>query len=123
MPPWFSWVVHRLIRNGHVSALTPEALLLYFFLVLVGDRDGVSYYSDRSMEQHLTLSAKRLQEARKLLIEEGLIAYACPLYQVLSLPGPLGPWPKDRAASSKRGLVSFVEILKTISKEHSSPGP
>lgn len=114
---------HRLIRNGHVSALTPEALLLYFFLVLVGDRDGVSYYSDRSMEQHLTLSAKRLQEARKLLIEEALIAYASPLYQVLSLPVPLGPSPKDRAPSSNRGPASFAEILKTLSKEDSSHGP
>ena len=96
--------------------LFDKALLLYFFLVLVGDRHGVSYYSDRSMEQHLKLNSAPLQEARVLLVEEGLIAYVSPLYQVLSLPVPWGPTRKTNAASSHDGPVSFAEILKTLSK-------
>lgn len=122
IPPSFSWVDHRLIRNGHIEALSPGALLLYFFLVLVGDREGVSYYSDRSVARHLKLSGHSLIEARRLLIEEGLIAYAAPLYQVLSLPVPFCPSQPDRTASP-RGPTSFAEILKTISKEDSSDGP
>ena len=41
----FAFIEHRFLRNGFFSALTHHELLLYVFLVLVADRNGLSYYS------------------------------------------------------------------------------
>jgi len=39
----FGFIPHRLITEGSWSALGPHELLLYFFLILVADRNGLSY--------------------------------------------------------------------------------
>ena len=35
IPPQFSWVDHRLVREGHVQGRSAPALALYLFLVTV----------------------------------------------------------------------------------------
>lgn len=85
VPAQFSWVDHRLVREGHLRRTTPEGLALYLFLVTVADAQGLSYYGDRRCAEHLGMDIASLQTARNSLIETGLIAYECPLYQVLSL--------------------------------------
>lgn len=40
----FAWIGHRFLRGGFFASLSQEELLLYFFLVLVADRQGLSYY-------------------------------------------------------------------------------
>ena len=42
----FSWVDHRLITGGFLDDLPTYAILLYFFLIAVSDRHGVSFYHD-----------------------------------------------------------------------------
>jgi hypothetical protein len=37
----FSWLDHRLLHSGFLRLMQPEEMLLYFFLVLVGDKNGV----------------------------------------------------------------------------------
>jgi hypothetical protein len=88
----FAAIEHRFLRDGFWQSLSHQELLLYFFLVLVGDRDGVSFYSyDRIM----TLLEFRLDEyiqARDALITKDLIAFDGHLFQVLSLPqAPIFP--------------------------------
>lgn len=61
------------------------ALALYLFLVTVGDAEGLSYYGDSSIAGWLSLDPSALLRARQELLSAGLIAYARPLYQVLSL--------------------------------------
>lgn len=39
----FGFLPHRLITGGFLAALSPHELLLYFFLVLVADRHGLSF--------------------------------------------------------------------------------
>ena len=41
----FAFIEHRFLRNGFFSVLNHHELLLYVFLVLVADRNGLSYYS------------------------------------------------------------------------------
>jgi len=41
----FGFIPHRLLTDGFVSALHRDELLLYFFLSLVSDRNGLSFYS------------------------------------------------------------------------------
>jgi hypothetical protein len=42
----FSWIDRRFVRDGWLDQLAPDALLLYFFLTAVSDREGLSFYAD-----------------------------------------------------------------------------
>jgi len=85
IPPHFSWVDHRLIRQHRLRECDHSAWALYLFLVSVGDAQGLSYYSDASLARALKVDPLKLSAARRQLIEADLIAYQKPLYQVLDL--------------------------------------
>ena len=89
VPPQFSWVDHRLVRDKHITGRSVEALALYLFLVTVSDGQGLSYYSDAGIGKLLPLDGPALARARQELIRARLIAYERPLYQVLSLDQPV----------------------------------
>jgi hypothetical protein len=89
LPRGFGWIDHRLLRDGYLSHCSPQALSLYVFLVCASDAQGLSYYSGPRIAQLLSLEPTALSEARRELIELGLIAYQKPLYQLLSLEGEL----------------------------------
>ena len=92
IPPQFSWVDHRLVRDGYVQGRSAPALALYLFLVAVADADGLSWYSEEALCRQLSCGATELQSARTELLRAGLIAYRKPLYQVLDLsPVPIPP--------------------------------
>jgi hypothetical protein len=82
----FSWIDRRFVREGWIDQLSLEESALYFFLVAVADKDGLSFYSDRRLATMLRLDEDRLGVARFRLVELGLIAWEAPLYQVLELP-------------------------------------
>ena len=86
VPPQFSWVDHRLVRDGFCRRCQPDALALYLFLITVGDAEGLSYYSDANVSRLLNLPVARLPEVRDGLCRADLVAYRQPLYQVLELP-------------------------------------
>jgi hypothetical protein len=86
VPKGFSWVDHRLVRDGYIQRCDPDALALYLLLVSVSDANGLSYYSDKSICRLIQLPRERLDEARQKLIRADLVAYEAPLYQVLSIP-------------------------------------
>jgi hypothetical protein len=41
----FVFIEHRFLRDGFWDSLTHDELLLYLFLILAADRNGISYYS------------------------------------------------------------------------------
>lgn len=86
VPKGFSWVDHRLVREGYVRDCDAESLALYLFLVSVSDADGVSYYSDKSISRLIHITEDHLRRARETLQSADLVAYDAPLYQVLSIP-------------------------------------
>jgi hypothetical protein len=85
VPTQFSWVDHRLVRERYIESITHAAATLYLFLVIVADSQGMSYYSDGSITERLSMDSLTLEQARCNLLGAGLIAYRKPLYQVLSL--------------------------------------
>jgi len=86
----FAFIEHRFLRNGFFSALTHHELLLYVLLVLVADRNGLSYYSYDKICILLRITLDDYIIARDALIEKDLIAFNGHLFQVLCLPKT--PW-------------------------------
>jgi hypothetical protein len=83
----FGWVDHRFLREGFDQGLTRLEKLLYFILVAVSNRDGVSFYSDERLAEILDIRhAHELGGARAELIDRDLIAFEQGIYQVLDLP-------------------------------------
>ena len=82
----FSFVPHRFLTGGFWSALSPDELLLYFFLVLAGDRNGLSFYCYDKICTLLKMQLEQYIQARDGLMEKDLIAFDGTIYQVLSLP-------------------------------------
>ena len=85
IPPQFSWIDHRLVRDGHFESCSCEAMALYLFLLTVADQKGLSYYSQPSLMKQLNIGTLKFTQARTELIQAKLIAYKHPLYQILSL--------------------------------------
>jgi len=85
IPTQFSWIDHRLVRDGYFQQCSTDALALYLFLLTVADARGLSYYSQPNLMKHLNLGTLRFIQARNELLEAHLIAYQHPLYQVLAL--------------------------------------
>ena len=110
----FSFIPHRFLIDGFLGSLDQEELLLYFFLILVSDRHGLSFYAYDAICSLLGLSVDQYIEARDGLIEKDLIAFDGTLYQVLALPSkPTEVAPKDFPASSNR-QGQCAEISKLI---------
>jgi hypothetical protein len=91
VPPQFSWIDQRLVRDRHLERCDAQALALYLVLVTVADAQGLSYYGEASLMRLLSMPAARLVQARTDLVRLDLIAYERPLYQVLSLDPPANP--------------------------------
>ena len=64
VPQQFSWIDHRLVRDRYICRCSVQALALYLLLVTVGDSQGLSYYSDQSICQLLSLDSSALAGAR-----------------------------------------------------------
>jgi hypothetical protein len=82
----FAFIEHRFLRDGFWSSLSQHECLLYVFLVLVADRNGLSYYGYDKICTLLRFTLDDYLVARNALIEKNLIAFDGHLFQVLSLP-------------------------------------
>ena len=113
IPPSFSWVDHRLVRQDYLSRADHSAWALYLFLVTVADGQGLSYYSDAAIGRHLKMDPVRLATARQQLVQAELLAYRKPLYQVLALPD--APQASATPRTPRSGQAqSVADILRRV---------
>jgi len=117
----FGWIDHNLLHAGFVHRLSPESLLLYFFLCLVGDRNGCSYYDYEHICSLLEISPERFIVARKQLTVQSLIAFEHPIFQVLSLPKArkikpvsFGKFTGREDRKSKQAIQSLQDIFQQL---------
>ena len=103
----FSWVDRRFLRD-YAERLTGDAIVLYFFLAAVSDKQGLSFYSDASIAARLRIREQAVVEAREELLNHDLVAYQHPLTQVLSLR------PARVARAGLHGLGELVRTLKNL---------
>ena len=103
----FSWIDHRFITGGFIQDLSAVEILLYFFLVSVSDRNGLSFYHDDKICSVIKIALTSLGEARQGLISKSLLAYEHPIYQVLSLPPqPVIPLTREEIIQQQRERTS-----------------
>lgn len=82
----FSFIPHRFLTDGFLASLEQKELLLFLFLVIVSDRNGLSYYSYDAICSLLQIDVDQYIKARDALIEKDLIDFDGTVFQVLSLP-------------------------------------
>lgn len=104
----FGWIDHRFITGGFIRAMSSQGILLYLFLVTVGDKDGLSFYGNKTLSRLLKIDEAALFNAREGLISKSLIDYKGGIYQVLELPGVSACRPAGRD-TAKMG-----DVLKEI---------
>jgi len=101
----FAFVPNRFFRDGFFVSLTRDDLALYLLLVLVGDRNGVSFYHYDSLCSILELPLEPYLDARNALVDKDLIAFDGTRFQVLSLPAR----PVPRRAAALRTAADMEE--------------
>ena len=113
LPRFYSWIDHRLVHGKFLKKVGTEGATLYLFLLTVGDRYGMSYYSDRAVCAHINIS--NIFAARQELLDADLISYAKPIYQVLSLEQEEIPVTKKRYTDSA-SPASKEEVTAILNK-------
>jgi hypothetical protein len=88
IPVQFGAVDRQLVYGKHIRRMRTEEIALYVFLQCVSDAEGLSFYSDERICEHLHFSLNGLWEAREGLVQGGFLLYSRPIYQLLNLPEP-----------------------------------
>ena len=112
----FAFIEHRFLRGGFWEDLGQYDLLFYFFLVMVSDRHGVSFYSYDKICSLLRLQLDEYIQARDTLIAKDLIAFDGTFFQVLSLPrNPVRSPPEllsSREDMKRKDLATVADIIR-----------
>ena len=82
----FAVIPNRFLHEGFFASLGHVERSLYFFLVIAGDRNGVSFYGHDRICATLEISPDDYIAARNSLIAKDLVAFDGTRLQVLSLP-------------------------------------
>jgi hypothetical protein len=110
----FAWISHQFLRQGFWNSLTHHELLLYLFLIIVGDRSGLSYYSFDKICSLLSINTDDYIDARNALIDKDLIAFNGHLFQVLSLPERVASKPHPPIRRQKKKIEQGPESIRQI---------
>jgi len=116
----FSFIPHRFITDGFLASLDQKELLLYLFLILASDRNGLSFYSYDSICSLLQITADQYILSRNGLMDKDLIAFDGTLFQVLDLPAkPVGGLSLKSGLDSDRteDLSAVSQLLKQTFKD------
>ena len=123
VPKQFNWIDHRLVREHYILRCGHAEWTLYLFLVTVGDYQGLSYYSNHSIQGLLSMDPETLAIARRNLVQADMIAFSPPLYQVLSLEQknrieqPPHALEKQETVRVNHGPEAIGEILRRLRGE------
>lgn len=113
----FAFIEHRFLRHGFWASLNHGELLLYFFLILVADRDGLSFYPYDKICSLLTIDVDAYILARNSLIDKDLLAFDGTFFQVLSLPAEVVRTKQllqDKADMKREDPATIHQIIETV---------
>ena len=104
----FSFIPHRFLTDGFLASLDQPEILLYLFLVLASDRNGLSFYSYDAICTFLQITVDEYIESRDSLINKDLIAFDGTLFQVLDLPRE----PVQRRQRQNHGSLKIENLIQ-----------
>ena len=119
----FGWLDARLLREGWLAELGPDATAVLVLLALAADRRGASFYGRERMARELKLTRRDLDQALERLLERGLVAHRPwragqpdGVWQLLPLPEraihPPCP-PRGGAPQSIAELLGYLGLPQT----------
>jgi hypothetical protein len=114
LAPPFAWIDRHFLFDGFLAQLSPGENLLYFFLTLAADRDGLSFYSYDRICQLLKLSVDDYIRARDGLLQTKLIAFDGRQFQVLQLPNRQSKFIKEPDRINE--VKSLAEIFSHLAE-------
>ena len=109
IPEHFTWVDHRLVRDGYIRKSSIKSHGFYLFLLAVSDAEGLSYYGDKRISLELGISEDSVSELRRELISARLIAYKDGIYQLLNLQEV-----KEEHQSSFTGVCKASDVVAML---------
>ena len=112
----WAWVDRRFLRD-FAPKLSGDAVFLYYLLIAVSDKNGLSFYGDNSLAQMIRTPQGRLLQARQELVDWNLIAYDSPLTQVLALPSLKATQPESKATPDNYQQLLAMLAASTSVKE------
>ncbi|MDW7681217.1 MAG: hypothetical protein SCK70_11675 [bacterium] len=123
LKPPFAWIDRRFLFNGFLADLNPQENLLYFFLILVADGNGLSFYNYDKICQLLKLEVDDYVQARDSLIDKRLIAHNGDLFQVLILPQRQRQLKTKPAAtpSTESDFQALADIFSKLTSYNAQP--
>ena len=107
----FAAIEHRFMRDGFFANLSHSEIILYFFLVLVANRSGISWYGYDRILQITGLTLDEYVKARNELIDKELLTFDARFFQVLTLP--------EKVKSKKVQPRPLEQLLKNIGRSAS----
>lgn len=116
----FAFIPNRFLHDGFFAALHGDAFVLYFLLVLAGDRNGLSFYPYDSLCSRAGMTLERYIAARRVLIDMDLVGFDGSRFQVLSLPtqAPQRPQTQPPFHTQEqfegRGPVTIQPLIQTL---------
>jgi len=109
----FAWIDHGLVRNGYLQVMTQNDMVLYLFLILVADRNGVSFYRKEKICEAVSLDFGQFEIAKDRLINMKLIAFESysalspnGYYQVLPIESKAPDYSKQLTQNVTKQLTS-----------------
>ena len=110
----FGWVDHNFLHDGHLNRLSQEELLLYYFLITVADRNGMSFYDYERICQLLKLDLDAYLRARDRLCQRSLIAFHEGVFQVLALPDKPQVKPTSQPLPPRAATEDFQSLKQVL---------
>lgn len=117
----FGFIEHRFLKEGFFYSLSHHELLLYLFLVLASDRNGLSFYGYEKICTLLRITVDEFILARDGLIYKDLIAFDGRTFQLLSLPrqGPKStPLKGKEQMQEKDPATIHQQIVRSLGGSH-----
>lgn len=105
----WGWIDRRIVIKDFLRPMSRTEIAVYFFLCVVADRHGMSWYSPHSMARVLKEPPDQISDALTRLHQRNLIAIAGRLIQVLDLDAVVVPDPANPAeVPAQEPVVSFA---------------
>lgn len=115
----FGWLDARLLRDGGLARLGPDATAVMTFLALVADRHGASFYGRDKMATAVGLERGALDRALGRLLALGLVdqrpwspGHPDGVWQLLPLPAP---------AARGGGAAPIADLVRQLTARDRTP--